>query len=291
MRKTVAGVVATLALVTSAGSALAVPVLPDGAKRSESPHHRARGAVVRVLDFNIHHGANTEDVLDLERIAQVIRTSGAEVVGLQEVDNHWGMRSGFVDQAAWLAKRTGMNYCYSANLDLDPAKGQARRQQYGTAILSTYKLKNCTNTPLPNHPGGEQRGLAQADIKVRGVDVRVFNTHLTHNSDPGRLTQARVVDSIVNASDRPVILTGDMNATPESAPYSVLSSRLTDGWKAAGKGPGYTSPLVPAPKNRIDYVFTSDDITPVGAEVVDTDASDHYPVLASMRLPHPGKRH
>ena len=44
---------------------------------------------------------------DLERIAKVIEDSGAEIIGLQEVDNHWAERSNFEDQAKWLADRLG----------------------------------------------------------------------------------------------------------------------------------------------------------------------------------------
>jgi endonuclease/exonuclease/phosphatase family metal-dependent hydrolase len=49
---------------------------------------------VTVMSFNIHHGQGTDGVLDLERIARVIRASGADIVGLQEVDRHFGGRGG-----------------------------------------------------------------------------------------------------------------------------------------------------------------------------------------------------
>ena len=73
-----------------------------------------------VASFNIHHGAGTDDRLDLERVAADIQRTRAAVVGLQEVDRYWGDRSAFVDQAQWLANRLGMNVVYGANLDLDP---------------------------------------------------------------------------------------------------------------------------------------------------------------------------
>ena len=69
------------------------------------------------MTYNIHHGAGYDGVLDLERIAVLIEKSGADVIGLQEVDRHWSERSNWVDQPAWLAKRLKMHYGYAANLE------------------------------------------------------------------------------------------------------------------------------------------------------------------------------
>ena len=43
---------------------------------------------VKVMSYNIHHAVGEDNVLDLERIAKVIEDSDAEIIGLQEVDNH-----------------------------------------------------------------------------------------------------------------------------------------------------------------------------------------------------------
>ena len=53
---------------------------------------------LRVASFNIHHGVGLDGKLDLDRIAEVVRSTGAEVVGLQEVDRHLSVRSGWIDQ-------------------------------------------------------------------------------------------------------------------------------------------------------------------------------------------------
>ena len=50
---------------------------------------------VKVMSYNIHHAVGQDGILDLERIAKVIEDSGAEIIGLQEVDNHWSERSQF----------------------------------------------------------------------------------------------------------------------------------------------------------------------------------------------------
>ena len=229
-----------------------------------------------VLSFNIHHGAGEDGVFDLDRLAGEIRRTHADVIGLQEVDRHYGERSGWTDEPAELAARLGMHVVYGANLDLEPpAAGQPRRQ-YGTAILSRYPILNWRNTLLPKgNPADEQRGLLDAVVNVRGVTVRVLNTHLQHDSADSRLLQAKVVAGAVVASQEPVVLTGDLNATPDTPEITTITAHLRDG------GNAFTYPA-PVPTARIDYVLT--DGFPLYSKVLPTAASDHRPVLTALAV-------
>ena len=49
------------------------------------------------MTYNIHHGKGIDKVVDLKRIADVITQSGAEIIGLNEVDIHFSNRSHFVN--------------------------------------------------------------------------------------------------------------------------------------------------------------------------------------------------
>jgi endonuclease/exonuclease/phosphatase family metal-dependent hydrolase len=242
---------------------------------------------LRVATFNIHHGVGLDGLLDLERIAATVDSTGAEVVGLQEVDVHFGMRSNFVDQANWLADRLGMYVVFGANLDFDPLTPDAPRRQYGTAILSAHRIRAWTNTLLPRPEGGEQRGLLEAHIRVRGFPVRVFNTHLQHNSQVERLAQIAAIRDVLAGTDESVVMLGDLNATPESAEIANLTEELVDAWVTAGVGDGFTFDAA-TPHARIDYVMSSGDIVARTATVVTTDAADHLPVVVDLGLPGGG---
>jgi endonuclease/exonuclease/phosphatase family metal-dependent hydrolase len=242
---------------------------------------------LRVATFNIHHGVGLDGLLDLERIAATVDSTGAEVVGLQEVDVHFGMRSNFVDQANWLADRLGMYVVFGANLDFDPLTPDAPRRQYGTAILSAHRIRAWTNTLLPRPEGGEQRGLLEAHIRVRGFPVRVFNTHLQHNSQAERLAQIAAIRDVLAGTDESVVMLGDLNATPESAEIANLTEELVDAWVTAGVGDGFTFDAA-TPHARIDYVMSSGDIVARTAAVVTTDAADHLPVVVDLGLPGGG---
>jgi endonuclease/exonuclease/phosphatase family metal-dependent hydrolase len=233
-----------------------------------------------VLSFNIHHGAGLDGVFDLDRVADEIRRTGADIVGLQEVDRHFSERSEWTDGPAELASRLGMHVVYGANLDLEPpAPGQPRRQ-YGTAILSRHPILDWRNTLLPKgNPDEEQRGLLEAVIEVRGQQVLAMTTHLQHDNADSRLLQARAVADAVRAAQEPVVLTGDLNAPPTEPEITTLTALLRDS-HAAGHGDGFTHPAE-APTARIDYVLS--DGRPIHSEVLPTQASDHRPVLAKIK--------
>ncbi|PSK98221.1 endonuclease/exonuclease/phosphatase family metal-dependent hydrolase [Haloactinopolyspora alba] len=266
----VALVTAMVATVTSTPAATADP--------------SARDRPLSVMSFNIHHGVGTDGRLDLQRIADVVKSEGADVVGLQEVDRHWSERSDFVDQAAWLARELNMHVVYGANLDRDPREPGAPRRQYGTAILSERPIRDWDNTFLPQYEGSEQRGLLRAHINVRGIWIQVYNTHLQHDDAAERLDQVAAVEELIGEPDESVILLGDLNATPRSPEIGELMDGLVDSWEEAGVGDGSTYPG-DDPRTRIDYVLTSGDVVTRTAAVVATDASDHRPVSADVLLP------
>lgn len=296
---TLAAIAAILAFGALAGGALAAP----GPQAPDRP--------LTLVNYNIHHGSGDDDCvtprpapgdppfadcsLNLERIAAVIRAQDPDVVTLQEVDRFWA-RSAYVDQPAALAKLLGLQHaCYGANLDLAPEPKATTRRQYGTLILSRYPIGECRNTLLPKFlAGSEQRGALEALIKVRGVPVRVINTHLQNdrsgaNYAAERAAQVERILEIARQADEPVIIAGDLNARPDWPELAPLYDEgYIDAWVAGGEGPGYTiSPQNPFA--RIDFIFVSPNIAVREATVPIDDtirvASDHLPVVAALALP------
>ncbi|MGH3282391.1 MAG: endonuclease/exonuclease/phosphatase family protein, partial [Trebonia sp.] len=192
-----------------------------------------RRLTINVLSFNISHAQGTDGVLDLERIARVIRGSGADVIGLQEVDRHFDERSDWADQATELAESLGCHLAYGVNIDLDPSAPGGRRAQYGTALLSRHPIVRWDNNHLFRSPGEEQRGLLHAEIDVRGIRLHVFVVHLELFSDYDRLRQAAEVVALAGDSE-PTVLVGDFNAAPETAEVTEIRARFTDSWDLLG---------------------------------------------------------
>ncbi|MEU6643861.1 endonuclease/exonuclease/phosphatase family protein [Saccharomonospora sp. NPDC046836] len=238
--------------------------------------------VLTVLSFNIHHAQGSDDVLDLQRIARVIRDSGADVVGLQEVDRHYSARSDWADQAGELAALLGYHVVFGANIDRDPPAADRPRIQYGTAILSRFPITDWANTHLFRSPNQEQRGLLHAELDVRGVPVHVYNTHLAASSQTDRAEQTRQIVELIGDTT-PAVLVGDLNALPGAPEIETLDAAFTDAWTAAGIGGSATYPAE-TPDRRIDYVYTGDRVRPVWTRVlhIEPAASDHLPVASRV---------
>ena len=233
---------------------------------------------LRVMSYNIHHGEGIDGQLDLKRIADLITTARADIVGLQEVDRGCE-RTQKRDLPAELAQLTGLQVHFEKNISYQGG-------EYGNAVLTRFPIKHAKNTHYQMLRPGEQRGVLQLVLDVRGRDVLFLNTHLDYRPDDAeRLLNVRELSAIVAAAGTmPVIMVGDFNATPESAPIAKLKQFVTDAWELAGQGNGFTIP-VRKPAKRIDYVWiTSKSIEPLRLEVIQSEASDHLPLLAELRL-------
>src|SRR3954466_7463152 len=102
---------------------------------------------LRVLTYNIHHGEGTDGKLDLPRVAGVVKAARPDVVLLQEVDRNT-TRTGKVDQAAELARLTGLHAEFGKAIDLQGGG-------YGLATLSRFPLKGVKTDALPGKAGQE----------------------------------------------------------------------------------------------------------------------------------------
>lgn len=232
---------------------------------------------LRVMTFNIHHGTGMDNKLDLERLAAIIKTQQVDIVALQEVDRGTS-RSGRRDLPEELARLTGMRSCFGKNIDY---QGGA----YGNAILSRFPILETTNVLYQMLTRHEQRGLLQCLLDVHGRKLLFFSTHLDyHNDDTERALDVKTIKTAIDAhTNAPVILCGDFNEGPGSRTYKRLTQFLADTWKEVGRGPGFTFSSS-APWSRIDYIFHSSALRPLSASVIETNASDHLPIVAEFLL-------
>lgn len=235
-------------------------------------------ATLRVMSYNIHHGEGIDGKLDLERIARLIRDARADIVGLQEVDRGCA-RTQKRDLPAELAQLTGLTVRFDKNIAHDGG-------DYGNAVLTRFPIKRAQNTPLKSFANGEQRGVQQLVLDVHGREVLFLNTHLDARRDPVErehsATELRAL--VAAAGGKPVILVGDFNAVPTAPSVVAVRDFLADAWMLLDQGHGYTIP-VRQPTRRIDYVFiTRATIEPLKMEVLRSEASDHLPIVAELRL-------
>ncbi|MFP2963209.1 endonuclease/exonuclease/phosphatase family protein [Myxococcus sp. 1LA] len=247
-----------------------------GHRASTTPVDTVRRAPgeLRVMTFNIQSGAR-----GLERVAHVIRAAVPDVVALQEVDVG-STRARGLDQTEELSRLTGLKY--RAHFRTTDLFGGA----YGIALLSRFPLEALAQYPLPGPRGAEPRTLAHAVVEVDGREVSVYLTHLIRRPFNGdtRVRQSAYVAGLLSRDSRPKVLMGDLNDGPDSRSTRLLRRGLRDVVAETGTlGGTYPLPLF-LPTLRIDYVLACDSFTPVASRVLRADVSDHYPVMADLRL-------
>ncbi|MEV5607169.1 endonuclease/exonuclease/phosphatase family protein [Streptomyces sp. NPDC052225] len=256
----------------------------------------AHGAVpLRIATYNIHAGSGMDNVFDLDRQAAALRALDADVIGLQEVDVHWGARSQDLDVARELADRLGMRVSFAPIYSLDPVTAGGPRREYGVAVLSRYPIRSAANheitrlsTQDPNPVPAPAPGFGEVTLKVRGIPLQVFVTHLDYRADPS-VRIAQVADTRrIMASEREAVpgarqvLLGDFNAERSAGELEPLWRELRDAGPVNG---GDTYPA-DAPVKRIDYVAVGEGVRVRSVSVPpEPAASDHRPVIAEVALP------
>ncbi|MCK7534981.1 MAG: endonuclease/exonuclease/phosphatase family protein [Marinilabiliales bacterium] len=109
--------------------------------------------ILRVLTFNIYHGATMNGDFDLDYIANVIRDADPDLVALQEVDFLTRRAKGY-DLATELGWRLKMASLFARAMPCDGG-------EYGEAILSKYSFVTTRNVPLPFTGGCEPRAAVE----------------------------------------------------------------------------------------------------------------------------------
>ena len=233
---------------------------------------------VRILSFNIYHGATMKGDFNLDLIAGVIKEADPDLVALQEVDFKTRRALGY-DLATELGWRTKMASLFGMAMPYDGGG-------YGEGVLSRYSFIASRNMPLPFTGNNEPRAALMVTTKLPEGDTIIFiGTHFDHTgNETDRILQAKKVNELLSGVRYPAILAGDLNAEPGSTPILILEDLWGHAYDEAVPSPTYPSD---APAKKIDYVmyYPTDRWKVISSEVFcDAVASDHCAHLVVMKL-------
>ncbi len=233
-----------------------------------------------VLSYNIHHAnppSQPAGFIDLDTIVATIRTSGADLVAIQELDSVTN-RSNKEFQLKLLAEKLRMYYRFERTI---PYGGGA----YGIGLLSRYPISETMAYPLPNLEGieTEPRKMLLAKLNVKGRSVIFGCTHFDFKNAAVKMAQSRaMLDKLQQYRDYPIIIAGDFNATPEDPAIQLIEASLA----SSGKITDYTIPVI-EPRKKIDFIFYSSKHFKLISDSVlrsHNYGSDHLPISATFRL-------
>ena len=245
---------------------------------------------MRIATFNILHGRSLDDGrVDVDRLADAVRSLDADVLGLQEVDRDQP-RSHGADLTAVAAEAMGAaDHQFVAALAGTPgdtwiaATGdeQPGPAAYGIALLSRYPVVSWRVVRLPALRAsvpmwfqGSRRPVWVRDeprVAVAAVldgpfgEFTACNTHLSFIPGWSALQLRRVVRSLTGTRE-PMVLMGDLNMAPRQA---AAVTGLRPIVSAA------TFPL-DAPRRQLDHVLVRGRLTATGpGEARRLPLSDH----------------
>src|SRR5690606_16162287 len=157
---------------------------------------------LEIISYNIHHGANKDEVLTLDKMGEFLNASKADLVGLQEVDSVCN-RSGKSDQMQELAEATGMHYVFARHFAYDGGS-------YGLGLLSAFPLSDVRKDRITSKSvNGEKRSLVLLSAIATLPDGRKIRFATVHFAldQPTRMLQAEeVLEFLKEDGSIPVIL-------------------------------------------------------------------------------------
>ena len=159
-------------------------------------------SLVSVLSYNIHECVGADRRRDPARIAEIIKESGAQMVGLQEVHS----------DSSGEEQLHQMNYL-SALTGLQAVSGSAverRNGHYGNVLLTSCKVLAVHKLNL-SYLAREPRGAIDADLDIGGETVRVIVTHLGLRPAERRFQVRKLLSAIAEQRTRIVLLLSDFN--------------------------------------------------------------------------------
>ncbi len=272
--------------------------------------------MMRVVTYNIHGWRTGDGRPNLNQVADVLRATQADIIGLNEVYYPRVVEGAEQPALAALAQRLGMHFLFGPCLRW-PVQDELPADAYGNALLARQPIAAGAAHLLTPVEGKEQRGLLEGRIALPdGGAFTVYVTHLDHTDEDVRLTQLRAVRTwTVRDRNRPHLVMGDFNALsawdldahdagahdpPPATAQRSQESRVIDQMEKAGYVDAYRLhgepgaqtfiPSANAPL-RIDYIFAAQPLAAgvrsctVWQEPVGQEASDHRPVLAEIDLP------
>ena len=228
--------------------------------------------MILVASYNMRKAIGSDRRRRPERTLEVLNEVGADVIALQEADRRFGARASAIPL-----------HMIDEHSDYKPVPLEARSGSlgwHGNALL-VKKEGEILDRELLHLPSLEPRGAVLAELRVRGVELRVVGMHLDL-SGLWRRRQAHAILSHLAArdGDMSTVLMGDLNE------WSAHGGCLRDfghhhRFAACGRSFHARRPIA-----QLDRIMVNDrlEVLDSGAHISPTarKASDHLPIWARI---------
>lgn len=231
------------------------------------------------MSYNIHHGEGQDTILDLPRIADIIKSQSPDICALQEVD-HLCSRSDSVNQTEFLGQQTSMKATFGKFMDFQGG-------EYGMATLLTKPIISTKVLQLPEGKYEPRSSIIHEIEIAKGCIIAMADVHFEWidgaEGNANRMMQSQALVKYLNTLDRATIIIGDFNCTPDSPPMQyfaeqgfVFISKGNDNLSFQGNANVEIDHVIY--RNLPDVKFNEKSIKLLDEPI----ASDHRPLVAEL---------
>ncbi|MCP4345789.1 MAG: hypothetical protein GY795_09710 [Desulfobacterales bacterium] len=247
---------------------------------------------IRLMAYNIAKGFIHKGGLKFEdpdimnariiSIAEIVNREQPDLLFLSEAVFECGPCP--VNQVKSLAEKTGMYmWAFGENYNFGLP---FFRIVGGNAVLSRLPLDPEDNPSLagrkPFYVTKNNRRVLWCSAEIAKQRILLASVHNDSFNLKNNLLQTRQI--LKYAGNQPTIFAGDFNARPDEPPIKLI--RSTGRFQAVFDGP-LTFPAK-KPAQKIDFIFVPADWKLMNHRVIQTNVSDHRPVVSIFRLPDAG---
>ena len=252
-------------------------------------------STLKVMSFNIRVEAECDGVNYLPgrfpRIFEALEAEAPDLVGFQEVS----------DAARERLRAAMPEYTLLGCGRLESYRGESaplafRTDRFELVRYECFWLSDTPSLPGSRYAGSDQSGCPRlataAVLKPKDHDGLILhiNTHTDHVGAEARRLASRQLLAYIEKTGLPTILTGDLNATPETEEIRMLAARMTDATVTLGGTFHDFGRYTFGKDHKIDYVFTTLPTDPSASYALSEEPregiyiSDHRPVVAFVTL-------
>jgi endonuclease/exonuclease/phosphatase family metal-dependent hydrolase len=227
---------------------------------------------------------------DIEKVVDVLKEHDSDIVCLQELTQ--GYREQKQDNTwEYISRELGF---YAVHQSM-PVITDSDRWIQANAIFSRspiiFSKKHWIYTPQDVDSGEDQsRGYIEAVIDTQqGLQFTTGTAQMSFGQTPNE-AETNELARLLGQKERRYIFAADTNATPESDRMKKIGQYLVHAGPPFNESTWTTKPHITPNyvatelNTRYDYVFTTPDVEVIEARIIETDVSDHLPIIVTAEL-------
>jgi len=231
---------------------------------------------VSIISWNIWKGKHTDKVIAF------LKEQNADIVCLQEIMQQ-EIEGMTYNTATTIAQALGYQNIYFKSFTTDR---HTPVFDLGDAILTRFPIVSSSVHALSSmeeYKGNsvtEPRNAIEATLDLHGTELTILNTHLGYSEGFTESTiRTQQTEKLLKLIQNPkTILAGDFNSLPKSSVIKSVSELMNNTDIEMTKPTYFDLKDSQNTPQRIDYVFLSRDIKTRSFEIIESSASDHFPL-------------